>query len=566
MRKSHDNLWPRRSAIIARIIVRLWPDQTKSWGQAFAAELPEITSPLQSTRWLIGGLMLLTRERFKSFFAGLRRPFGVPSGSAAESLAKNSTRVPSMPRWATMLLLLASAGILLHPEVRSSLRNIVNSYTDPTWDPSHWRGVKQLRKVAANNRDPQLLAVLSLLSTDEPERLRLSEEAIENDPSLTWLDYEQSLLPLKDVRRQHYLPAERLARLQQWDPDNAVLQLLSAEMIAHSTISETRAAQLQDGIGAAWETHLLQDPRWLAAMECAFVRPKYDSYSSQALTLVRAVSKKYGVSDIQPTIYILSRQRLVDFVDLRAYTNYRMQRAAQAEHQGNLPTALSTYWQVVLFSERMMNSDSTDIDKYIGQDLGMKAGDRLQPLLERTGHDEEAALLGFQLAEWHAARERQVSRIKSGRFAAWDSSSWTRITFQLAASLVLLLAVGSVVSQAIVWLRRRKPVELRGWTDTLACRVADFTPLLLLLACAALFVSDHSYAQAYKAFLNSSALPTDIAGLFAMADATRGLPNISQRHDASVYFWSAATATLSLAVAFLIFRILFRRNPAANQG
>jgi hypothetical protein len=60
--------WQRAAALLARIIVRLWPDQTKQWGRAFEAELSEITDPFASFRWLLGGLMLLVREGWRSLF------------------------------------------------------------------------------------------------------------------------------------------------------------------------------------------------------------------------------------------------------------------------------------------------------------------------------------------------------------------------------------------------------------------------------------------------------------------------------------------------------------------
>lgn len=278
------------------MIVRLWPDQTKQWGRAFEAELSEITDPFASLRWLMGSVVLLAREGWKSFFESLGRPFGVPHGGPAELPGKNWARVPHTPRWATMLLLLASAAIFSHPEVRESLSRVFENYTHSGWEPSQWRSVKKLHKEAETNRDPQLLAWLSLLSTDQAERILLSQEAIEKDPSLTWLDYEQSLFPLNDLSNQHYLSMDRIERLQRWDPDNAVPHLLMAEVISEPLRSEPWLAPTRTGTKIIeWETKISRDSRWLAEMEKAFSAPKYDHYMLRKFQLVRAVRENTGL-------------------------------------------------------------------------------------------------------------------------------------------------------------------------------------------------------------------------------------------------------------------------------
>ena len=48
--------------------------QTKEWGRAFEAELPEITTPLASVRWVFGGAILLAKESLRSFMKSLWRP------------------------------------------------------------------------------------------------------------------------------------------------------------------------------------------------------------------------------------------------------------------------------------------------------------------------------------------------------------------------------------------------------------------------------------------------------------------------------------------------------------
>jgi len=230
------SLSQRFSVFLARGIVRLWPAETREWGLAFEAELPEITTPLASLRWAIGGIMLLARERWKSFFRSVGRPIGVTAGSLLETHLRDSSRVPRTPRFVTLLLFLASAAILLHPDVRScillSFRNLSTGVLENSlvWEwPSHWGSVRRLFKEAETNRDPKLLALLSLLSADNNERLRLSEEAIQKDSSLTWLDYEQ----FRNQEHTFVLPESRLEQLQEWDPGNGAFLELAARAAAY---------------------------------------------------------------------------------------------------------------------------------------------------------------------------------------------------------------------------------------------------------------------------------------------------------------------------------------------
>ena len=270
------SLSQRFSAFLARGIVRLWPAETREWGLAFEAELPEITTPLASVRWAIGGIMLLARERWKSFFRSFRRPIGVSAGSLLETHVRNSSRVPRTPRFVSVLLFLASAAILLHPDVRSCIRLSFRSFSADVrgynlrwvWGPSQWGSVKRLFKEAETNRDPKLLALLSLLSWDNDERLRLSEEAIQKDPSLTWLDYEQ----FRSQEHTFVLPESRLERLQKWDQGNGASRQLAAQAAAYRAGEEGGSVQWPkpqyvQKSGVTQMDKAPPDAQWLSAMD-----------------------------------------------------------------------------------------------------------------------------------------------------------------------------------------------------------------------------------------------------------------------------------------------------------
>src|SRR5215470_305767 len=185
--------------------------------------------------------------------------------------------------------------------------------------------------MAASNRDPQLLALLSLLSKDDAERLQLSEEAIEKDASFTRLDYEQSLWPPNDLSQQHYLPAARLERLQNWDPQNAALHVLAGEIISKPAHTEAFDAAMHGKIDSGLKERLTQDAQWNSEMATAFAAPKYDNYASQIVQLIQNVSLRFGLSDPDVAVFVLAKKRMVQFEVVRTYADIEMDRAAAFE-------------------------------------------------------------------------------------------------------------------------------------------------------------------------------------------------------------------------------------------
>jgi len=125
----------RFAKTIAHALVWMWPAESKDWGRAFEAELSAIETRSSSLSWLTGGVMLLLRERWKHFLRSLGRPIGTDDANSASFAAKNYSRVPRTPLWATALLLLATIAILLHPEVRTALGGLYSTYAQTGGDP-----------------------------------------------------------------------------------------------------------------------------------------------------------------------------------------------------------------------------------------------------------------------------------------------------------------------------------------------------------------------------------------------------------------------------------------------
>jgi hypothetical protein len=541
-------LWQKLSASTASIIVRLWPDETKDWGRAFQAELNEIESPWQSFRWLLGGLMLLTRECFKSFFRSFGRPVGIPAGGNLALLAKQSSQVPRTPRIVTALFLLASAAILLHPEVRTALRSTARSYVNfDEEETSRWSSVHQLRKEAESTHDPKLFALLSLLSTDDAERMRLADQAIALDPSFTWVDYEN----VRSGSSRSLLDAKRLTRLESWDPKNAAVLLLSAENVFESSI-------IKDLTYKGVDASLMKDPHapeWVAAMNRVFAAPRYDNYSARVDQLIRDVSATHPRLDPDIAGFILPRERIPNLSNVRVFGQWLVLQGKEAEQQGDLTEASNTYWTAVRFSVLLRQTNTFTIERLIGAAVGKDAILHLQPLLEKT-QPRQAEILAYPLAEW--------SRIdRSPWIDLWSSFQSSGLNLQLAAASIFVFAIFSAFSLVVSIGARRASPENRRALPALASWAIDACPPLLFLSSAALYFLYHPFAQIYGRYLHTPSNSPSREQLEGAVSVTHlSLLRLFMSGEFTFRFWFAATTILVLVVIALLARMLLRRQPA----
>jgi hypothetical protein len=558
-----DNRFVPRAA---RAIVRLWPTESREWGQAFAAELPAAQTAGATTTWLIGGLMLLLREWLKHAWRALFRPIGATANSSDPTVTFTArySREPRSPLWLMLALTLSSLAILLHPEVRQSLRRLRSEYFDTGWNPDQWSSVKHLRHLSNSKRDPQLLAILSLLSDNDDERLALSDEAIKKDPSLTWLDFEQSLLPKNDLSKEKYFSQERLNRLMKWDPDNAIPHLLAAEMIAKPTRVEAFDSLMRGKSKTGWEKALIDNPQLAAEMHAAFTAPKYEAYASQAVELVRSVSAPFSVQDPEIALYILVNHRFVQFDLLRGYAGALMDRAAQFESAGRTSEAAACYTEILQFAQRMSLNGSTPGEQFIAQRLGSDAGEKLIPLYQSTNRREEASLIQFQLQKWSAEHDPKILRYVPVHYrqSQWNSIAWSGSIITFAAFVLAIVFPLALIALFFVIKRRRLPLEQRTAIDFWSSLCADSAPWVLLASAVLLFITYHPYAKACSAFLKGGNASPSVESFMTASLVPNAIPDAIDFLYNPYFQWVTITTTLSILLAFFLWRMLLRPKPA----
>jgi hypothetical protein len=548
---------PRRAAEwLLRRAVGFWPHESGKWGRALAAELPSTAGAWEAIRWTMGGLMVLMREWMRHAMGSWKRPIGVPAGGALESQWKNAPRAPRTPRWVTALLLLASICLLMTPDARQAIRTGLRA-----WRPyGGWREdtefVAKLRKEASHHRDPQLLGLLALMSDDNNEKTRSAAEAVQADPSLTWI-YSMIRLNEQPCCMLHPLIEPGVVALQKWDPDNAVPRLLAADVV----YEHAEKAWFETGGRGSFvfpEKVVEQNPKWLAAMDSAFKAPKYDSYAPKAFDLCRAVAARYDTHEPELTLQVMFRTWLWESRgQTRIYDGWLLEQGEAAERAGNLEAASAFYWRPAIFAEQVVSQDRDENENWALTYVERDSFQKLEPLLIKMRRTDENAIVQYRLASLQAT-------IKATRWDGWFGSwrwyrdGWAGLAIRSLAIVIPLLAAAALVSLFIVLLRGRANVKSQGRGFATSCAAVDFCPVLLLIASASLFAAYHPIAVAYQRVISAPWQINTMGDLEYAASAPYGLPmaltEFYYSYFNAYHYWIAAIVALSMLALYILFR------------
>jgi hypothetical protein len=540
--------WVMRSAL------RLWPRESGDWGRALAAELPSTAGSWEAVRWTMGGLMVLMREWWRHAMGSWKRPIGVPSGGALEAEWKNAPRVPRTPRWVTAMLLVASACLLITPDVRQAMPKGLHAWhQDGFWSEDE-AALARLRAETNRHRDPQLLAVLAIMSGDNKEKTRDATEAVQADPSLTWIYSKIRLNPEQCCMLVPPTESEVTA-LEKWDPDNAMPRFLAADKIFERAEKDWLNRR-QRGIFDPWPM-LARDPEWRAAMDFAFAAPKYDSYSRKAFDLYRSVSQRYGIN--QPELaawFVIGVALPQPGIDSTVY----FERGEEAERSGQFETAASLYWKPVLFAEQVLSQDHSNENGWGNYRListQREAFEKLEPLLLKMGRADEAKVVQYRLASAEAA-------IKDRNSGWWrfNRDGWSGLLIRSLAPIIPVLGIAVIVSMFMLFVQGREHSEPSGLRLGIVCTAIDLCPLLLLMALAGLFASYHPIALTYQHAISSPWSSHSFEDIFYAANAPYGIPlplgEFSAMYLNAYHFWMAAIVGLSMLALYIIFRRALR--------
>jgi len=532
--------------------IRLYPSEKRAWGEAIVAESSSVTEFSAALSWTVGGLMVAFRAFFSRVF---RRP-----AAKSEPALNGPAQVPPPLPWKLVLVCLAISGALLFvPDLRQGLSVIFSSWRDefhPRDEAALW---EKIGREAENKSDAAAMAVAAMRLPD-PEgnrfdvAVRMAENAVAKDPSLTWTYYFLAQRR-SDSRFRGSPHPELIQRLQEWDPQNAVPYLAEADEIAQTHEHDPQWR----GRGSSKEEKIAhirgRDPRWLALMDRAFAAPVYGAYFAQRLDLDLRVMQRLGVIDPQlATTAYFSGDVLPSILNWREYADLRLAQGEEAERAGKWEDAASEYWAVAQFGQRVClgHKGEADVELLIARDLQERSFNHLQPVLLQLGRTKEAQVVAYAAQLQHAENEEM---------RAHDESETRRLlTFSLASGLLVhfcaILSAASVLLIAVALFTfavRRAPSRFVRFGLT-------YAPLLLVLSCVGLLCAYHPYAAYYRSYLaNPSAQDHEsILNALLVSGVPQYVHSQTSVNDSHVYFWWAIVATGCATGIWLASRAVWR--------
>jgi len=299
-------------------------------------------------------------------------------------------------------------------------------------------------------------------------------------------------------------------------------------------------------------------------MSRAFSAPRFDNYSIEMTRLIQNVFSRYGVSDPDIALFVLSRKRVVNSQALYAYTEFLMKRGEAEARNGRSQPAIAAYSEVLQFAQKTLLGNPIPVEQYLAQGIGLKAGEKLEALYASAGQKNEAAMVAFELDEWEGSGAPKVMRYLPLRYrqAHWDSLAWSGLEVNLAGLVLTVTAPVLLLSLLFLWMRRNVSLERRGPLDFSASLCADLAPCLFLAATLFLYFAYHPYARLCALFLKPTRFIPDFESFISAAVVPHAIPIELSYVRGPYAMWLGVTVLLFLALLLLVWRSFIQRKPS----
>jgi hypothetical protein len=548
--------FPRRIAILLlRFAIWIAPHDTHDWGHGMLSELNHVPGNWSALIWAIGGAGVLAKHAMLAVILPGRHRRTV--SSASELFDKEG------PMRKTAIAVIASCVVasllfFLVPVFRQAFRVSLSQWDD-VFHVQRSLGYRApdpeldiLLKKAEQDHDAEALAFVAVREPNQSEAVRLADEAVHLDASLTWLyaiiAAQWSSFPELD----RWVPA-----LEKFDPQNALPHLITAERIDIDQVVREQIPHRTDEESAAWKD----------AMSAAFHANKLDDYFDRLQQLDRRVLVRHGISDpFQAVNDRESRLPSYGISDSFRYAKWLIESGDSLEARNDHRGAAEKYLVVASFGQLLAPTNSFFLAREIKE-----AYKRLGAFSEMDGNKAETTFYASLTDQLDRASKKEHASWPS-RFAGSKVSHWDAFLVRLAGlsmllcgGILLICAVGVVVRARSVRLPSLRPSRL-----TLA--VAFASAIGTLLSSAVLFVSYWPYSELFQRFLRNG----DDVGLSELSGflGDARLPIGSQFNlgpgswfvgswKAVFYFWLAVTVLCALAVLIAVFRHFQTRPRAA---
>ena len=426
------------SIVLLQSAIRIAPPDTRDWGRAMLGELDYVEGPWAAIMWASGGASVLAKGALASLLIPGRRGQGIAPDAVLFAKSVSLRKVALATGGVCVLAaLLFFAAPPFRQAFRVALEPLYSVYqiASGNFQP----GFVALAKRAEIRHDAEGVAFCAVRLQSPREGARLAEEAVRLDPNLLWV--------YAVVALRHPGLSETglwVEKLKQWDPQNALFHLITAESIEQ--------AHFRRGV---WSAPTKEQQRaWRSAMTAAFQSAKFDDYLDRVVEFNRRVVPRYGFYD---PYEVLSREQIdlpvSAFENSERFAKSLLNAEADLEARGDGKGARDKYWTVARFGQLIDSQGRTGFEHLLGTTLQVMAYKQLQAASEKGGNESEAALFGYLAAKFDPVKgeharfpgESAFGLVTSRRNAAVVEISGLMILIfsGLVAVAISILIVGS---------------------------------------------------------------------------------------------------------------------------
>jgi hypothetical protein len=535
--------YPRRVAnLLLRFAMSVAPPDHIEWARAMQSELDHVEGDWAALRWAIGGASVLARHALvRAVLPGTDRH---PGSLAKESLSTEGRLMRKTTLAAAGICAVASLLFFVAPAFRQAFRVSLTQWHEiihATYP--HGQPVSEaLARRAEQQHDAEGIAFVAMRDDDETESTRLADEAVHLDPTLTWVYAAVAV-------RYPMLPEIDgwVAQLEQWDPQNALPYLITAERIDIDQVGQARTLheRVRDEQSAALKN----------ALAGAFASEKLDPYLDRRTALDRRVLLRYSVDEPYQSLntndsYFWFGLPSYSLWDCSRYAESLLQSGDALDAQGDREGAREKYLTAARFDDLIGPARALALD-----DPLQDAYQRLAALSQQDGNKEQANLYVALAAS--ADQERKEERtlfrqlVNGGTVARWDASV-------VKASGLLMLLFASLALICIVTIAvKNRSLRLASLRASRAASVFLIGSVAgMLLSSAMLYVSYRPYAEIFRSYVRygDGSRIQDLTDFLSYTQMPLGTKDFNQLLDFEFYFWCSFFALCLIALAFMILR------------
>jgi hypothetical protein len=538
------------------LAVRHWPESSRGWGQAVLAEMGEITEPAEAVSWAAGGMLLFLRALFSDFLEWLKLPAGGRLSGVSTSSGEKGPRLPKHSRLATAVVLVGAGALFFLPIGREAWRTVGASWQDFRSFRGDQRELERLGAKAEKEKDARELAFVALSYFDHDDRTSyFADRAVAIAPHLVWI-YAAHLRRLDERADKG-----QLARLKNFDSDNAVVHLIAADAEGAPLIFHTPRGS--DPIVDKRVVALTNDSKWLSEMDAAFNAARYDSYKDRRREIFRegwerkpalspALAAMGGYLDFFPSMF-----------ELKAYGEMRVHKARLAAAAGHMDQAEKTIGAVTAFGERMSKeTDASEFQQWCGLDLTRRGLEGLREIYAGAGRQNEAEAVASQIRDIDATTTKLRQDFPKYHKEDWQASEKRAVLVHVSSILAAFLAVAILISLCILELSSALLWQKKGARRTVACQIVNYGPVLFLAATVTFLISFEPFATALQQYRSANLSRIELRSSSIELDALQGMNPLSYFSESSsdYFLWMVATVLLSGIALIVIVRGMIRRK------